>query len=94
VHVERGPTFRWLNSPPAVALGQLSYSLYVWQQLFLFDAGWTMPWGAFVPGFPGNVLLALGAAGASYVLIEAPVLALRDGNTSRPARAGAITAPS
>ncbi len=61
-----------------VHLGVLSYSTYIWQQMFcLTDAsifgvpdGW---WAS----FPIWILLALLAAHASYYLVEKPLLKLR-----------------
>ena len=61
-----------LRMAPMVLLGTLSYSLYLWQQVFLDrDAG-----HAWV-GFPLNVLLAIAVACASYYLLERPLLDLR-----------------
>jgi peptidoglycan/LPS O-acetylase OafA/YrhL len=64
---------RVLNWRPLVLLGTLSYSLYLWQQPFMsWDerAAWYAQW-------PVNLLLAIGAAVASYRLIEAPFLRLK-----------------
>jgi peptidoglycan/LPS O-acetylase OafA/YrhL len=64
---------RILQSRVLVTLGALSYSLYIWQQLFLGSAGrhwWTI--------FPVNLLGALVAAVASHVLIERPFLRLKE----------------
>ena len=59
---------RVLNSWPFRKLGLLSYSLYLWQQLFL---------GAAHPiVFPVNVLLVLLVAVFSYYGIERPFLAI------------------
>ena len=53
-------------------LGVLSYSLYLWQQVFLNpDSG--SPWCA----FPLNVVATFLAALASYLLVECPFLRLR-----------------
>ena len=63
---------RILNARPFVALGALSYSLYLWQQVFVnrhADAGWN--------AFPLNIALALVVALASYHLVEQPFLRLR-----------------
>jgi peptidoglycan/LPS O-acetylase OafA/YrhL len=53
-------------------VGWLSYSLYLWQQLFLNRAG-----TAIVTSFPLNLALAIAAALASYYLVERPSLRLR-----------------
>lgn len=64
---------RVLESKPFVAIGLLSYSLYLWQQpLFNPDqTAWACRW-------PVNLVLILAAAAASYLLIERPFLRLKD----------------
>lgn len=59
-----------LNNKALVFVGGLSYSIYVWQQLFLPPT----PPGS---SFPGNILAALAAALCSYYLIERPCLSLK-----------------
>jgi peptidoglycan/LPS O-acetylase OafA/YrhL len=63
---------RFLNWPAVSFLGVFSYSLYLWQQLFLNRES-TSPYCA----FPLNLLLAFVMAFVSYLLIEAPILRLR-----------------
>ena len=58
--------FRWINQ-----IGILSYSLYLWQQIF-FDRNI----GVFSV-FPLNILFIFMAAGLSYGLIERPFLLLK-----------------
>lgn len=65
---------RFLNWRPLIAVGVLSYSLYVWQQLFLQQYRQPGQWWA---TFPVSLLLALITAVASYFLIEQPALRLR-----------------
>lgn len=66
---------RALNWAPVVFLGTLSYSLYLWQQLFLNrrSTGWA-------EHFPQNVFFALSAAVTCHYCIEKPFLKLRDRN--------------
>ena len=61
-----------LNWPPVAFVGVLSYSLYLWQQLFLNRSS-----GAWVNAFPQNIVFAAAAALASYFVVEKPLLGLR-----------------
>jgi len=62
-----------LNWRPVVWLGKISYSLYLWQQLFAYGTH-HRPWYL--------VLFALGLASASYYLVEQPMLRLRERQTA------------
>jgi peptidoglycan/LPS O-acetylase OafA/YrhL len=62
----------FLNWRPVAFIGVLSYSLYVWQQLFLNRNS-----SSWINAFPENILLAAGAALASYYVIEKPMVGLR-----------------
>jgi peptidoglycan/LPS O-acetylase OafA/YrhL len=61
-----------LNCPPLVALGRVSFSLYLFQQLFLnrVSTSW-------LAAFPLNLLLALAVAMVSYHAVERPFMRLR-----------------
>jgi peptidoglycan/LPS O-acetylase OafA/YrhL len=61
-----------LNLPLLVFAGTLSYSLYLWQQLFLDRHS-----DAVTAAFPLNICLVVLAALASYYLVEKPFLRLR-----------------
>jgi peptidoglycan/LPS O-acetylase OafA/YrhL len=63
---------RVLNLGPICFLGVISYSLYIWQQLFL--TGFNV---SFLGGFPMNYLAAFAAAVISYFAVERPFLSLR-----------------
>lgn len=68
----------WLNNRLLSAIGIGSYSLYLWQQLFLnpqLEAWWTM--------FPTNIVLACLTAWISYRYIESPFLRLKERQQSR-----------
>jgi len=71
MHV-RDTTFRFLNTKPLVKIGVFSYSLYVWQQLFLNP---TSP--SVLSHLPLNLLLVCAATTFSYFWIEVPFLRLR-----------------
>ncbi len=62
-----------LNSWPVLWLGAISYSLYLWQQVFL-SRGSASPWRAFPQNLALSVLLAI----VSYHCVERPFLALRE----------------
>lgn len=67
-----GLAARVLNSRPLVAVGVISYSLYLWQQEF------TNPdvhnWSS---RFPYNLLMILACSLGSYFLVERPTLRIR-----------------
>jgi peptidoglycan/LPS O-acetylase OafA/YrhL len=73
IHVVQNP-YRILNVAPVVWLGQISYSLYLWQQPFLDPHS---------PRWYG-LLWAMGMACLSYYLVERPVLRYREGHTRAP----------
>jgi len=62
-----------LNVWPVMWLGAISYSLYLWQQIFL-DREASSFWTA----FPQNVVFSILLATASYHLIEQPFLKVRE----------------
>jgi peptidoglycan/LPS O-acetylase OafA/YrhL len=70
----RTPMDWFLNCPPIVWIGRLSYSLYLWQEFFCYKGSG----GDFsVRGFPQNVLLTFACAAASFYLIERPLAGVR-----------------
>ncbi len=84
IHVVQNP-YRILNIAPVVWLGQISYSLYLWQQPFTNPAS-PMRFG---------LLGALGMACLSYYLVERPLLRYRDRDlreTRQPDREGELVA--
>jgi len=68
LHVVERP-YWVLNVRPVAWLGKISYSLYLWQQLFAYGQH-PRPW--YFVGF------AVGLASASYYLVEQPMLRLRE----------------
>jgi peptidoglycan/LPS O-acetylase OafA/YrhL len=78
----RNPTSavgRVLNSRPVVHIGVLSYSIYLWQTLFLHAGNATVfgPSLKLISTFPGNLVAILLAAEFSYHIVEQPSLRLR-----------------
>ena len=59
-----------LNTRVLRHLGVISYSLYLWQQMFTGEEGLRF--------FPWNLLAILACAELSYWLVERPALRLRE----------------
>jgi peptidoglycan/LPS O-acetylase OafA/YrhL len=72
VYCSRDWIGRVLNWKPIAFVGVLSYSLYLWQQLFLNRNS-----TAWVNAFPQNLVFAVAASLGSYLLLEKPLLKLR-----------------
>jgi peptidoglycan/LPS O-acetylase OafA/YrhL len=72
VETEHGILGGFLNWAPMIWIGQLSYSLYLWQQIFCWRS--RLPW---VGSFPQNILAAFAAASVSFYLLEKPLADLR-----------------
>lgn len=72
VRFPTGPVGRFINIAPMRFVGVLSYSLYVWQQLFLNRHN-----GNWFAAFPQNLIGAGVAALGSYYFIERPFLRLK-----------------
>ncbi|HEX4347553.1 MAG TPA: acyltransferase [Vicinamibacterales bacterium] len=84
-HAVQSPGARLLAARPLVWLGQRSYSLYLWQQLFLDPYQHSL-----LQAFPISLLGAFACAGASYRFIEVPLNRLRRRfRAARTARRGA-----
>jgi peptidoglycan/LPS O-acetylase OafA/YrhL len=66
-----GRVLRWA---PVTWLGRISYSLYLWQQLF-FPPGWEQApqWWRH---WPVNLAIAFAAASLSYYFVETPLIAM------------------
>jgi peptidoglycan/LPS O-acetylase OafA/YrhL len=73
---------RMFNLRPVVWFGLISYSLYLWQQMFLTPRNLTI-----AGRFPLNVFATTMVAAASYYCIERPVLRMRP-RFLRPTRRG------
>lgn len=67
--------FRWV--------GRLSYSLYLWQQLFLVWAEDRVPGLGLLQTFPLNLVAVFACAAFSMLLIETPLIAIGHGIAKR-----------
>ena len=82
-----GAIGRALNQPIVVHVGLISYSLYLWQQLFVNEKTvWT------IGRFPMNVILAVAIAEISFHFVERPWLRARDRWMGRGGKSGARSA--
>jgi len=81
LHVIQVP-YRALNWGPVAWLGRISYSLYLWQELFCSNPSLHLGYLLVVP--------ALGCACLSYYCIEQPMLRLRDKRRGLQLRKGGL----
>jgi peptidoglycan/LPS O-acetylase OafA/YrhL len=81
---------RALDWDPLRWLGRISYSLYLWQQLFLYPPWQPRPTG-WAQNFPLSLAAAFACATASYYLVERPLIRVgRRVSTSLPSREPAL----
>jgi peptidoglycan/LPS O-acetylase OafA/YrhL len=78
IYLSAGFSNKWVRGVlawrPLVALGVVSYSFYVWQQLFTGRSGlppWCSTW-------PTNVMCIAAAGMLSYFLIERPFMRIKE----------------
>jgi peptidoglycan/LPS O-acetylase OafA/YrhL len=65
----------FLGKQPLVYLGRISYSIYVFQGLFLGTGPGGHLW---IQQFPQNIILALVVAALSYHFVESPILRFKE----------------
>lgn len=86
----RGRGSDWLAWRPLVMVGQVSYGMYLWQQLFL---GPPTPGFERIRAFPLGLLATFTVALTSYWCLEKPLLRLKDKKFhSQAGRAGSSAA--
>lgn len=72
--VQEGLAYQWLNARILVWIGTISYSMYVWQQLFLLHPDNSTPLGT-LGVFPYNLACTFAAASCSFYFLERPAIA-------------------
>jgi peptidoglycan/LPS O-acetylase OafA/YrhL len=88
--LEDGLARRPLGWAPLRWIGLASYSMYLWQQIFLgppevYRAHW------WITAWPQNILAAIACGGLAWLLVEKPVAALKRRLTRSP---GALARPA
>jgi peptidoglycan/LPS O-acetylase OafA/YrhL/4-amino-4-deoxy-L-arabinose transferase-like glycosyltransferase len=77
-------SLRWLGSRPMVALGVVSYGIYLWHEgvTDIYRDVFDVPifTGSFPTALAVTLVGSVAAAAVSYVVIERPALALKDGH--------------
>jgi peptidoglycan/LPS O-acetylase OafA/YrhL len=76
VLVQEGTLYRLLNLRVIAAIGTISYSLYIWQQLILYPANYpdgVLWWRT----FPTNIILVFVIGSLSYIFIEKTFLKIK-----------------
>lgn len=73
--VPEGVSHRALNARSLVWVGRISYSIYIWQQVFLLYLPGNKPLGV-LNAFPFNLACVLVVSWASFRFIEQPSIAL------------------
>lgn len=81
LHVIQVP-YRALNWAPVAWLGKISYSVYLWQELFCANPAFHLGYALVLP--------TLAAACLSYYLVEQPMLRLREKRARKPPAAESI----
>jgi peptidoglycan/LPS O-acetylase OafA/YrhL len=93
VLVRHGVLYKLLNIPALVFIGLMSYSLYVWQEIFFFatpgDFGLR---DLFIFHFPIDLFMAIVAGCLSYFGIERPLAGLRKALAERALRSNEMGA--
>lgn len=74
--VHEGLAHKWLNTRLLVWIGTISYSAYVWQELFLVaPPASTSPLGR-LASFPFNLICVFAVSALSFYFLERPAIAL------------------
>jgi peptidoglycan/LPS O-acetylase OafA/YrhL len=92
LEVREGLAHKWLNSRILTGIGLISYSLYIWQELFLMRAPAFHPMGV-LSLFPLNFVCTVAAACVSYFFIEQPAIRLGRSFEARHTAQTALTEP-
>lgn len=100
VYGRAGTLYRFLELPALRWVGRLSYSLYIWQTLFLQSPRVPDPqWLAILKHFPANLFLIVVCSVLTHYLVERPMIQLgrslsRTASVPRRNRASLVPEPA
>jgi peptidoglycan/LPS O-acetylase OafA/YrhL len=80
--------YRFFNNRVLVFIGVISYSIYLWQQIFYYEAPVLNK--SFITIFPLNWVFIAGVSYGSYLFIEQPFLKLRKRFLPAPQKKAAV----
>lgn len=83
---------RILEWKPLKWLGRISYSVYIWQELFCVEGLWPSTFGR-LQTFPVNIFASFALAMASYYLLEKPLIRIGHRVAARAAGLAEESAP-
>lgn len=72
--VDEGLAYRWVTSRPMVAIGTVSYSLYLWQELLLARPAFGIRPLGLLNTFPCDFIALAAAVICSYYFVERPFI--------------------
>ena len=78
ITAQNNKTFKFLNHPFVTYIGILSYSIYIWQQVFLFEKDKLFGPALWFQIFPANIILVFGVSIMSYHLWERNFLKIKE----------------
>ncbi len=92
IQAGRSRVLAWLDWSAIAFIGTVSYSLYMWQQIFCTKPETFGASAAWWNSFPTWILAAFLAAVASYYLVERPFLRMKRHRRPAPVAAGEVPA--
>jgi peptidoglycan/LPS O-acetylase OafA/YrhL len=73
--IEEGLVHKWLNLRVLVWIGTISYSIYVWQQMFFFHPSMNVHPLGILGSLPLSIVCVIGVSALSFYFVEKPCIA-------------------